>query len=116
MFSDEFYIILDILIPLYIAYTGYKYWKRTPEMGATGGFRSKRSMKSKEAWGRAHQLSGQLFLYGGIVLLLITGASYLFVDIGNLMLQSFIHTGIDLVYSIAVFPITNLTLKKEFGD
>jgi uncharacterized membrane protein len=83
------------------------------------GYRSRRSMKSKEAWKFAHLLCAKIWLFTGIPLLIITIVAMLLVlnkpesTIG-LVGQILIYTQLAIMI-LSIIPV-EIALKRSFDE
>jgi len=88
-----------------------KYPPKKPN--STYGYRTKRSMKSQEAWDFANQYSNQLLLKVAIITTIIQLITYLLLEPS----QSILLAATVLVIGvIAVLPMTENRLKERFDD
>ncbi len=73
-----FMLIMDLLIPATMVGFGAYFRKKAPrEINGVFGYRTPRSMASREAWDHAHRLCGVLWLWGGLLLFPVTVAAFL---------------------------------------
>lgn len=109
-----FLMIMDLLLPVCMFLVG-RLWQKNPpkEINGIYGYRTARSMKSKEAWDYAHRYYGRIWYYTGLVLTPLTVlAMFLWKDdyeavaVVIIMLQT-------LATIIGIFP-TEAALKKKF--
>lgn len=77
------------------------------------GYRTKRSMKSQEAWEFANQFSNQLLLKLAIITSIVQLITYFLLESS----QSIMIAAIVLVIGvIAILPLTENALKERFKD
>lgn len=112
------YFATMILLPLIMISIGLL-WRKTGPNKINGiyGYRTARSMSSKESWNFAHKYSGRIYLLLGILLLiptLILGAYYWSADSDTAGILSVIVMTVHLIFFILVIPITESALKKNF--
>lgn len=63
-------LIITLLFPAIMIFFGLYFKKRTPrEINYLFGYRTSRSMKTKETWEFAHKLLGRIWFTAGLVLL-----------------------------------------------
>lgn len=68
-----FYIAMTIFIPLLMLLIGWMMKYHTPKnINGFIGYRTERSMRSKEAWNFAHQYCGRLWLMMGTGMLIVS--------------------------------------------
>ncbi len=68
-----FMLVMDLLIPGVMIGFGLRYARRNPgEINRFCGYRTPRSMASREAWEHAHRLLGRIWLWGGVGLAIPT--------------------------------------------
>lgn len=111
-----FLLIMDLLLPVIMIVMG-RLWQKNPpkEINGLYGYRTARSMKSKESWDFAHRYYGKLWYYMGIVLTPLTvfamflgRSNYEDVAVIIILLQT-------VATIISIFP-TETALKKNFDD
>lgn len=74
-----FMAVTDLLIPCIMIIFGKIFLKNPPrEINGIYGYRTGRSMKSKDTWDFAHRYFGRLWYYGGIVMLPVSLVLMLF--------------------------------------
>lgn len=74
-----FMLIMVLLIPLFMIIFGAIYTKHPPkEINYLTGYRTNRSMSSKDAWDFAHRLFGKIWLICGIISLPVFAVAMLF--------------------------------------
>ncbi|QNO14190.1 SdpI family protein [Alkalicella caledoniensis] len=108
-----FFWIVDLLIPVSMIIIGILFRTRPPKnINYIYGYRTKRSMKSKEAWDYAHKLCGAAYLLMGILILVI-------VSIGKLQMSlapeylSLINAGIGIIALVIPIPYIEMKLKGK---
>ncbi len=74
----SFMLCMDLLIPVTMLGFGAYFRKRSPgRINAVFGYRTARSMASREAWDHAHRRCGVIWLWSGVALLPLTIAAFL---------------------------------------
>lgn len=113
-----FTLAAALLIPGCMLYFGWRFQKRPPERINSGyGYRSARSMRSQEAWDFAQVHSGRFWFRAGrptlavslVWMLLLLGR-----DIGTVGTSAMVLTGLQMLPLLAVIPVTERALKREF--
>jgi uncharacterized membrane protein len=111
-----FLLSMALLLPLLMIIIG-RLWQNNPpkEVNSFYGYRTTRSMKSKETWDFAHRYYGRIWLITGIVLTPLTlfgmfllRSDYEVVSIILLLIQT-------LVITLEIIP-TEAALKKNFDE
>ncbi len=73
-----FMLCMNLLIPLTMIGFGILFLRRPPgEINGIFGYRTARSMASKEAWAFAHAYMGRLWLLTGLGMLILSGPAML---------------------------------------
>ncbi len=68
-----FMLIMNLLIPLTMTGFGLLFLKRAPvDINFIFGYRTEMSMKNRDTWEFAHRYCGKLWLYSGLLLLIIS--------------------------------------------
>jgi len=106
----------DLLIPIIMIIFGLIFKLKPPaKINFMYGYRTTRSMQSKQAWGYAHSHIGTLWLYIGVILFFLIIISNYFVPIEKKYL-SFIHIGTGLIALIIGIPFVEKDLKEKFDE
>lgn len=111
--------VCDMLLPLTMLGLGLMIWLTKPGYGDAFGYRTTRSLKSKETWVRAQELFGNLCTKSYAVLsflTLLSGVAIIIADADDLALTIAVNA-VNLVNFIALFVIigiTDGTVKREF--
>ena len=116
-------LFIDSLIPLTMIGFGAYFRKNPPkDINASFGYRTKRSMKSQDAWQYAHEHCGKIWYLIGLIMLLLSFASmivlYCFLNRDTTTVGAYgsIICGVQLLTLIvSVFP-TEFALKKRFDQ
>lgn len=112
--------IVSLFVPLIMLIFGIVFLKKSPnKINPVYGYRSRRSMKSIEAWKFAHFLCAKIWLYAGIVMLLLTILAMLLVlkkseeTIGTVA-QIVIYVQL-AVLLLSIIPV-EASLKRNFDE
>ncbi len=115
-----FMLVTALLIPACMLFFGWHFMNKPPEkINGTYGYRSARSMRSQEAWDFAHARCGRFWFRAGwpvLVVSLIWMALLLGREVGTVGWSALILTAIQMVPLLAVIPVTERALKREFDD
>lgn len=111
---------MSLFVPLIMLIFGIVFLKKSPnKINPVYGYRSRRSMKSIEAWKFAHYLCAKIWLYAGIVMLLLTILAMLLVlnkseeTIGTVA-QIVIYVQL-AVLLLSIIPV-EAALKRNFDE
>ncbi|MBQ3589566.1 MAG: SdpI family protein [Clostridia bacterium] len=111
---------MSLFVPLIMLIFGIVFLKKSPnKINPVYGYRSRRSMKSIEAWKFAHFLCAKIWLYAGIVMLLLTILAMLLVlnkseeTIGSVA-QIVIYVQL-AVLLLSIIPV-EVALKRNFDE
>ncbi len=115
-----FLFLITLLVPLIITIAGWFMHKHPPrEVNWIIGYRTMRSMKSKEAWMFSQKKMGILWEKAGAVTLIVSAAvqvPFLFFSVETMSIVSLVLMFVQLAVLLAsVFPVER-ALKKEFPD
>ncbi len=111
---EIFFWIVDLIIPITMIIIGRVYSFKPPkEISSLRGYRTTRSMSSKEAWFYAHHLSGKVWSVLGIVLLIFVVIIKLIAPMKSEYL-SLINAGIGIIALIIPIPFIESKLKSKF--
>lgn len=122
-FVMKFWIFMfccNLVVPcIMLAYGAFYLRCAAEKINWERGYRSKRSVKSQEAWNFANRYSGKLWCGCGAVLLCLTVLAMIWLY-GTRESQSTVIGGIIciaqcLVMLLSIFP-TEMALKRKFGD
>ena len=112
--------IVSLFVPLIMLIFGIVFLKKSPhKINPVYGYRSRRSMKSIEAWKFAHYLCAKIWLYAGIVMLLFTILAMLLVlkkseeTIGTVA-QIVIYVQLAILL-LSIIPV-EASLKRNFDE
>lgn len=113
-----FALATALLIPGCMLYFGRQFQRNPPKTINSGyGYRSARSMRSQAAWDFAQVYSGRFWLRAGRPALAVSLVWMLFLlgrDIGAVGTSAVVLTGLQLLPLLAVVPVTERALKREF--
>ncbi len=110
-----FFWVTDLLIPASMVLFAVVFLKRPPKkINAFYGYRTKRSMASKEAWDFAHKLCGKAWLWIGLFLLALIAAGKVFLEIPPEYL-SLVNLSVTVIAMTAPIPFVEKRLKDRFG-
>lgn len=111
-----FMIITYLLVPLLMIGFGRLWLHRPPKnINVIYGYRSTRSMASKEAWDFAHRYIGRIWACSGWALLVVTGIFlWMYPDMESAYGEYMVFMGLQLVAMIAGIPATEKALKERF--
>lgn len=115
-----FMLAMDLMIPITMIAFGNYFIKHAPKkINAAFGYRTSRSMRSREAWEFAHHYIGKLWRIWGIILLPVSAAAILFFidrDIDTVAAAGTAICFAQLLPMIgSIFP-TERALKQNFSD
>lgn len=92
-----FFWIMDLLIPVSMIIIGIVFRTRLPKsINYLYGYRTKRSMESKESWDYAHKLCGAAYILIGILILALISIGKLLIPLAPEYL-SLINAGIGIL-------------------
>lgn len=111
---NVFFWIVDLIIPVTMMVMGTVFKKHPPkEINSVYGYRTSRSMASKEAWDYAHQLAGKVWMRIGVILLAFVVVEKLVVPVDPARL-SIMNAGIGVAALIIPIPFIESQLKRKF--
>ncbi|MDR2931565.1 MAG: SdpI family protein, partial [Oscillospiraceae bacterium] len=107
-----------MLIPIAMIIMGFVYNRYPPynsNVDPKAGYRSRRSMQSKESWDYAHRILARLYTRTAIVwgLVLYFAKRILPYDPGSM---SLVFGAISVLLLLMPIPVTELLLKRKFGS
>ena len=112
--------IANLIIPLIMLIFSIIFLKKSPDkINPVYGYRSRRSMKSKEAWAHAHYLCAKIWLIASIILLTLTAVAMLLVinksenvigTVGQIVTYSQLA-----VIVLSIIPV-EVSLKRNFDE
>ena len=115
-----FMLIMCLLIPVSMIGFGKYFINGGPkQVNGTFGYRTTRSMRNEETWRFAHQYSGKIWLYSGLILLPISMVAMLFIygkGVDMTGIAGLIIVIAEGVVMICVVPFTEAALKRNFDD
>lgn len=115
-----FMLIMALLIPITMISFGY-YFKSKPVSVLTfgTGYRTKRSLQSKETWEYAQRIFGKLWFLCGVILLIISLVLFIFLyhkDIDQISWISIALIYVQIVGMLLPIPIIERKLKQNFDQ
>mgnify|MGYP004499903421 FL=1 len=119
-----FYIFMfacTLLLPAAILFLGYRWQRRPPSsINAVFGYRTRRSMSSKQAWDYAHRYCGKIWVKCGWFSAVFAVLSMIFLGIVTLHVSTVgivggIITCLELLPAAASLAATERALKRVFG-
>jgi uncharacterized membrane protein len=115
-----FMLVMDLLIPCVMIGFGILFKHRPPKnINYIVGYRTARSMKSKETWDFAHRYSGRIWVICGSILLPISAAVMLLAlgkDEDTVGLFGLVVCMIQVLIMILSIIPTEIALKKNFDE
>lgn len=109
-------LLLGIMVPAILTVIGGIFLKHPPkEINFIAGYRTARSMKSREAWDFANRYSARLMLICGIVLLIISAAIMVIFRNKSEDIQAMIMVVLCTVQTIAIV-VTIIPVEKALKD
>ncbi|MDR2687798.1 MAG: SdpI family protein [Oscillospiraceae bacterium] len=113
--NDAMFFGLLVLLPVTMLLFGAALYKSPPEeANSLIGYRTRRSMASKEAWAYANTYSGKYWVVCGLVTLPLAVAAFFLLrnrDFSEALLG--ICIGVQLAVLLSVIPATEISLKKN---
>jgi uncharacterized membrane protein len=109
-----------LFIPLLMLFVAIIFLKKTPNsINPVYGYRSRRSMKSIEAWKFAHYLCAKIWLFASLILLPLTILAMLLVlnkdqDTIGLVGQIILYLQIAVIV-LSIIPV-EIALKRNFDE
>lgn len=111
---EVFFWIVDLLIPIMMIVVGYLFKKNPPTtVNWIYGYRTKRSMASKEAWIFAQRYFGELWFKIGLGLAVVIIFDKLLIPIAPENL-SLINVVINLIGLMVPIPLVEKAMKNKF--
>lgn len=111
---EVFFWIVDLLIPIMMIVVGYLFKKNPPTtVNWIYGYRTKRSMASKEAWIFAQCYFGELWFKIGLGLAVVIIFDKLLIPIAPENL-SLINVVINLIGLMVPIPLVEKAMKNKF--
>lgn len=115
-----FELAMVLLIPGSMIVLGRSFLKNPPgEINGGYGYRTARSMKNRETWAFAHARCGRFWVRAGWLVLAGSLAWMLLLfgqDVGTTGRSCLVLTGVQMVPFLAVIPVTERALKREFDE
>ena len=116
-----FMLIMTLLIPATMLFWGYRWQVKPPEkINQHYGYRTRRSMSSKNAWKFAHKHCGKTWVKVGwftliISVLCMAAVPVLTLDIEAVSVVSIIVVALQCIPFVFPLITTESALKREFG-
>ncbi len=119
MTSYWFVIFLALMVlPSTMLIFGTTYKRSAPGYNYMFGYKTKRSLYSKDSWHFAHLYFGRVWFIEGIVLSLLTVVCMIFLinkDSELIGMLSIAMVGVELVAFVLSIQLTEYALKKRFN-
>lgn len=113
-------LVCSLIIPLNMIVFGLIMWKRPPKsINKIFGYRTERSMKNTQTWNFAHNFCGKLWLFGGIITLIISIivlSLFYYNSISVIGITAGAICSFQIVLLIVSVIPTELALKRKFTD
>ena len=119
-----FYLFMfacTLLLPASMLFLGYRWQRRPPSsINAVFGYRTRRSMSSKQAWDYAHRYCGKTWVKCGWFSAVFAVLSMIFLgivtlDVSTVGIFGGIITCLELLPAAASLAATERALKRVFG-
>jgi uncharacterized membrane protein len=115
-----FIFVCNLIIPVIMLFFGVKFKKHSPKnINGFYGYRTSRSMKSKETWEFAHKYCGKLWTKLGSTLLVISMGFSIMGIILDDKVQGIINFTLiitqTIILIVSIFPVEK-ELKKNFDE
>lgn len=115
-----FLLACDLLIPAIMLLVGRSMWKHCPKrINGFYGYRTKRSMKNPDTWEFAHSYCGRLWWRIGIIMMPLSGLTFLPFYHSNEKTITIFGLLVMMVQCVilivSIFP-TERALKKTFNE
>lgn len=118
MSSENYILIMNLLIPITMIVLGSYYKKNAPKnINSFYGYRTSMSMKNNKTWEFSHHYIGGIWLKLGWILLVISAIPMLFVigkDKSTINNFSLILCVIQIIFLISPILPTEKALRKNF--
>ena len=115
-----FMLIMILIIPVTMTGFGRLFLRKVPDkINYVFGYRTKRSMRNKDTWDFAHKYIGKLWFTGGLIILLLSIVTILFLtgkDTDTVGTAGAVITGIQMIPLLGSIIMTEEALKKNFDD
>lgn len=112
--------VCNLIIPIIMLFFGVKFKEHSPKnINGFYGYRTSRSMKSKETWEFAHEYCGKLWTKLGLIMLVVSiGFSIIGIILDD-KVQGIINFTLIIIQTIilivSIFPVEK-ELKKNFDE
>ncbi|MCH5162706.1 MAG: SdpI family protein [Clostridiales bacterium] len=111
--------VFSLIVPAFAIIAGRLMWKRCPsEISYWIGYRTKRSMKSKDTWKFAHEYFGRLWWIVGWAVCLPLGLAmipFIACTESTIRIALAIIVGVQIIVLIAMIIPTEIALEKNFN-
>ena len=114
-------VVCVFLLPAAMLFLGYRWQKKPPDsINAVFGYRTRRSMSSKQAWDYAHRYCGRIWVKCGWISAVFAVLSMIFLGIVTLNVSTVGIAGgivacLELLLAAASLVATERALKRVFG-
>lgn len=112
-----FMLICTMILPICCIYYGNIFIKNPPEMNVSKGYRTSKSMRSKDAWFFAHDLLGRIWRVLGVALLVLSIAGMLYIrtaGITSVASMTIVIVGLQIVALFCSAVPVEMGLNKRF--
>lgn len=115
-----FAFVTALLVPGMMLFYGWLFLKEPPrDVNNSYGYRSPRSAKNKETWAFAHAYAGRFWVRAGLAALAVS-VMWMAVTVSEYPNSAgrsvCILIFLQLVAALAVIPVTERALKREFDE
>ncbi len=116
-----FMFVCVLLLPAAMLFLGYRWQQKPPRsINIVFGYRTRRSMSSKQAWDYAHQYCGKTWIKCGWISVAFAAFSMIVLgivtlDVATVGIVGGIITCLELLPAAASLAATERALKREFG-
>ena len=116
-----FMLICVLLLPGVMLFLGYRWQQKPPStINAAFGYRTRRSMSSKQAWDYAHRYCGRMWVKCGWVSAVLAALAMILMgtvtlDVAVVGIAGGIITCLELLPAAASLVVTERALKRVFG-
>lgn len=112
-----FMLICTMILPICCIYYGNVFIKNPPEMNVSKGYRTSKSMRSKDAWFFAHDLLGRIWRVLGFVLFVLSIAGMLYIRFAGvtaIAAMASVIVGLQIVALFCSAVPVEMGLNKRF--
>lgn len=112
-----FYTVLQMVIPAYLLWYGYKLKFNTPEFGdQRHGVSSWRTRGDKAEWEAGNKFAGLLSMIYAVILAVIVTAKHLIYGTEIIKVFNYAFAVLTFVAIFSLVPVMHAYLKKHFGE